>query len=57
MVIDAYNRKYLKNKHIVIATTDNIPVNELVYKDCRAQNTLVNIADNHLIAIFIWEES
>ncbi len=46
MIIDSYHKKYLKHKHIAIATTDNIPVNELVYKDCRAQNILVNVADN-----------
>jgi precorrin-2 dehydrogenase/sirohydrochlorin ferrochelatase len=41
-----YNKRFLKNKHIVIATTDNIPVNEEVYRDCRAKNILVNVADN-----------
>ncbi|MGB5820193.1 MAG: bifunctional precorrin-2 dehydrogenase/sirohydrochlorin ferrochelatase [Saonia sp.] len=43
---DAYHEKYLKGRHIVIATTDNIAVNEQVYHDCRAKNILVNVADN-----------
>ncbi len=42
----AYNDRYLEGKHIVIATTDNISVNELVYHDCRKRNILVNVADN-----------
>lgn len=46
MVKDAYDSKYLEGKHIVVATTDNIPVNEMVYKDCRERNILVNVADN-----------
>lgn len=46
-LIDAtYNRTYLEGKHIVIATTDFPEVNIEVYKDCRAQNKLVNVADN-----------
>lgn len=43
---DVYHKKYLEGKHIVVATTDNIPVNEQVYHDCRAQQVLVNVADN-----------
>ncbi|QXP51468.1 bifunctional precorrin-2 dehydrogenase/sirohydrochlorin ferrochelatase [Cellulophaga sp. HaHa_2_95] len=46
MHLDLYNTKYLAHKHMVVATTDNIPVNEQVYHDCRAQNILVNVADN-----------
>ncbi|TDQ25421.1 precorrin-2 dehydrogenase/sirohydrochlorin ferrochelatase family protein [Tenacibaculum caenipelagi] len=46
MVIDSYNETYLKEKHLVIATTDVPEVNMQVYKDCRSQNTLVNVADN-----------
>ncbi|HET8735403.1 MAG TPA: bifunctional precorrin-2 dehydrogenase/sirohydrochlorin ferrochelatase [Pricia sp.] len=43
---DSYGPKYLPGKHIVIATTDNPGVNEQVYRDCRAQSILVNVADN-----------
>jgi precorrin-2 dehydrogenase/sirohydrochlorin ferrochelatase len=46
MTIDTYNTIYLKDKHIVIATTDNVSVNKLVYEDCRTRNILVNVADN-----------
>lgn len=43
---DVYNPDYLEGKHMVVATTDNVPVNEQVYHDCRARNILVNVADN-----------
>ncbi|WP_425658869.1 precorrin-2 dehydrogenase/sirohydrochlorin ferrochelatase family protein [Tenacibaculum ascidiaceicola] len=46
MVTDSYNDTYLQGKHLVIATTDVPEVNIQVYKDCRSQNTLVNVADN-----------
>lgn len=41
-----YNSNYLLGNHMVIATTDKIPVNEKVYHDCRNRNILVNVADN-----------
>ena len=41
-----YNKSYLENKHIVIATTDDIVVNINVYNDCKERNILVNVADN-----------
>ena len=44
--IKMYDASYLKGKHMAIATTDNVPVNEQVYHDCRAQQILVNVADN-----------
>ena len=46
IIEDIYHEKYLENKHIVVATTDDVPVNEQIYHDCRAQNILVNVADN-----------
>ncbi len=46
MLISAYDSKYLAGKHLVVATTDSIPVNEQVYHDCRARHILVNVADN-----------
>jgi precorrin-2 dehydrogenase/sirohydrochlorin ferrochelatase len=46
MHLDAYHNGYLNGKHIVIATTDQVMVNEQVYHDCRARNILVNVADN-----------
>lgn len=42
----SYRRKYLKGKHIVVATTDVPKVNEKVYADCRKRAILVNVADN-----------
>ncbi len=46
MVTDVYHEKYLKGRHIVIATTEKPEVNIQVWKDCRAQAKLVNVADN-----------
>ena len=45
-VDDIYKNGYLKGNHMVIATTDSPEVNIKIYKDCRAQNKLVNVADN-----------
>ncbi|KAA1244616.1 bifunctional precorrin-2 dehydrogenase/sirohydrochlorin ferrochelatase [Aquimarina sp. RZ0] len=45
-VTDIYNKKYLEGRHIVVATTDIPEVNIQVWKDCRAQAKLVNVADN-----------
>ena len=46
-VVDGiYLKRYLENKNIVIATTDDVPINEQIYHDCRARNILVNVADN-----------
>ncbi len=46
MNVSAYDKSFLEGKHMAIATTDNVPVNEQVYHDCRAQQILVNVADN-----------
>ncbi len=42
----AYERKFLKDKQIVIVTTDQLDVNIEVYNDCKKENILVNLADN-----------
>lgn len=46
MNVAPYDVSYLKGKNIAIATTDNVPVNEQVYHDCRERQILVNVADN-----------
>jgi len=46
MIKGIYSDTLLNNKHIVIATTDNIDVNIEVYEDCKQRNILVNVADN-----------
>lgn len=46
IIDDTYKKPYLKNKQIVIATTDHLDVNIQVYKDCKSKNILVNVADN-----------
>ena len=43
---DVYDPKYLKGNHMVVAATDKPKVNMQVYTDCRAMDTLVNVADN-----------
>ncbi len=46
LITDSYQPNYLQDKHMVIATTDNVEVNIQVYKDCKDRNILVNVADN-----------
>jgi precorrin-2 dehydrogenase/sirohydrochlorin ferrochelatase len=46
MNVATYDASYLKGKHMVIATTDSVAVNKLVYRDCREKQILVNVADN-----------
>ncbi|WP_438422257.1 precorrin-2 dehydrogenase/sirohydrochlorin ferrochelatase family protein [Aquimarina macrocephali] len=46
MIHKKYHKRFLKGKHIVIATTDVPKVNIQVYKDCRKRSILVNVADN-----------
>ncbi|MGB6268211.1 MAG: bifunctional precorrin-2 dehydrogenase/sirohydrochlorin ferrochelatase [Olleya sp.] len=46
LIHGVYNNTFLSNKHIVIATTNNINVNIMVYHDCKQRNILVNVADN-----------
>jgi len=41
-----YKRRFLRKKHMVIATTEFPAVNEKVYADCRKRSILVNVADN-----------
>ncbi len=46
LIEDVYKKKYLIGKHMVVATTDEPEVNVQVWKDCRAEAKLVNVADN-----------
>ena len=46
LIKDEYNKRYLKGKHIVVATTDDSKVNVKVYKHCRKKSILINVADN-----------
>ena len=46
LVKDVYDKRYLQGRHIVVATTDIPEVNVEVWKDCRAEAKLVNVADN-----------
>lgn len=52
MHVADYDPNYLLGNHIVIATTDNISVNEKAYHDCRTRNILINVADNPLYCDF-----
>ncbi len=46
LVKSKYKKRFLKGRHIVVATTDKPKVNEKVYKQCREKSILVNVADN-----------
>jgi precorrin-2 dehydrogenase/sirohydrochlorin ferrochelatase len=46
LVVDTYQEKYLKGKHIVVATTNIPEINIQVFQDCRKLDKLVNVADN-----------
>ncbi|KAB1068440.1 bifunctional precorrin-2 dehydrogenase/sirohydrochlorin ferrochelatase [Tamlana haliotis] len=46
LIEDKYKKKYLKGKHIVVATTNKPKVNIKVHKHCRKRSLLVNVADN-----------
>ncbi len=46
LIQDKYRKRYLKGKHMVVATTDVPKVNIKIYKHCRKQSVLVNVADN-----------
>lgn len=46
IIRDVYHKRFLEGKHVVVACTDKVEVNEEVYNDCREQSILVNVADN-----------
>lgn len=46
LIDDVYKKSYLQGKHMVVATTEVPEVNVQVWKDCRAEAKLVNVADN-----------
>ena len=46
LIKDSYNKGYLTDKHMVVATTDIPEINVQVWQDCRAVSKLVNVADN-----------
>ena len=46
LIKDSYNKRYLADKHMVVATTDVPEINVQVWQDCRAVSKLVNVADN-----------
>ena len=46
VIKSVFKRRFLKKKNIVIATTDVPKVNVRVYRLCRKNHILVNVADN-----------
>lgn len=46
VIEDGYDAKYLVNKHMVVAATNDLDVNIQVYTECKERNILVNVADN-----------
>ena len=53
----SYKRSLLKQKHLVIAATDNGKVNLNVYLDCKKRNLLVNVADTPQLCDFYFNSS
>lgn len=49
----SYHKKYLKNKTIVYACTNDPALNEQIAKDCRKRNILVNVCSNPFSSDFI----
>lgn len=41
----SYKKEYLKGFQIIFCATDNQKVNQAVYKDCKEENKLINVAD------------
>src|SRR5690606_3221921 len=46
LIKNRYSKRFLKGKHMVIATTDVPAINVKVHKHCRKRSILVNVADN-----------
>lgn len=46
LIKEVYHKKFLKGRHLVIATTNDPDVNVQVFEDCRKLDKLVNVADN-----------
>ncbi|WP_027125781.1 precorrin-2 dehydrogenase/sirohydrochlorin ferrochelatase family protein [Gelidibacter mesophilus] len=45
LIYTAYDSAFLCDKDLVIAATDNVEVNQQIYKDAKRRNLLVNVAD------------
>lgn len=45
LILKAYNEAFLCDKDLVIAATDNLEVNQQIYKDAKRRNLLINVAD------------
>ena len=52
IIVKKYRRRFLRNKHIVVATTDVNEVNLKVHSDCQKRNLLVNVADTPDLCYF-----
>jgi precorrin-2 dehydrogenase/sirohydrochlorin ferrochelatase len=46
IITGTYVDNFLKDKHVVIAATDDLEVNLQVHADCKERKILVNVADN-----------
>lgn len=46
VIKDSYNKKYLKDVFIVLAITNDININNKIYKDCKKNNIIVNVASD-----------
>lgn len=53
LIKDSYNKKYLENAFIVIASTDDKLVNNEIFNDCNERNILINVVDEPKNCSFI----
>jgi len=52
LIEEPYHERYLTNKHLVIAATNDKEVNQVIYRDAKKRFLLVNVADTPLLCDF-----
>lgn len=52
LTVDSYHEKYLQNRHLVIAATNDTELNKEVHRDAKARFLLANIADTPALCDF-----
>lgn len=46
IINDSYKKDYLKGMGLIVATTDDPEVNIQIWRDCKSESKLINVADN-----------
>ena len=52
--VETYDEKYLENRTIVVAATNDDALNEKIAADCKARGIIVNVVDNPPLCDFIF---